>query len=217
MDLLLVKREIEIYILKYLQKAVADNEYKYSTFGKDAEPLMALGIKNYFIKKHNFLETDFVEAPGKNDFPDLKFNTKAVEFKCAKFNKEPGNDLGTLNSWPSKIDKFNDNIYYLFVSYDEVNGQVKIENVYFDKFYKFIGVNSAGLLKYREKDGNLRPKSWSDFTTNKSYFNSLENFKKALVLTDEYRSARIVNKHIIKMNKSDLKKLYLNLHKQFKK
>lgn len=217
MDLLLVKRKLEKYILKYLQKAVTFNEYKYSTFGKDAEPLIASSIKEYFMIKYNFLPTDFIEALGKNEFPDLKFNTKAIEFKCAKSNEPPGNDLGTLNSWPKKISQYNDNIYYVFVAYDEEDGQVKIKNVYFDKFYKFIGVNSAGFLKYREKDGNLRPKSWSDFATSKSYFDSLEDFKEALVLTDEYRSARIVDKHIKKMNKSDLKKLYLKLHKEFKK
>lgn len=214
MDLLLIKNEIEDYVLKYLQKAVVDNEYNYSTFGKIAEPLMARGVKDFFMKKHGFLETDFFEAPDKNAFPDLKFNTIAIEFKCAKIDKGPGNDMGTLNSWPEKIRLYGDNIFYLFVAYDEVKGTVEIKKVFFDKFYKFIGKNSDNLLKYREKDGNLRPKSWRDFFSNQIYFNSLKDFGDAFEETESYRSARIVKKHLEKMNISDLRELYTVLDKK---
>lgn len=118
MNLIGIKDQAEYFILIHLQKAVLDNEYDYSTFGKIAEPLVARIIKKYFIERHKCSEEDFYESPNKNIFPDLRYKNIAIEFKCAISDDAPGNDMGTLNSWPKKITTYNDNIYYpeLFIT-----------------------------------------------------------------------------------------------------
>jgi hypothetical protein len=58
-------------------------------------------------------------------------------------------------------------------------------------FYKFLGLNKDGLLKYREKDGNLRPKNFDEISPVKSF----DQFKKLFKKTVIYRSRRIIKKH----------------------
>ena len=64
-------------------------------------------------------------------------------------------------------------------------------------------------MKYREKDGNLRPKSWNDFSSNKSYVANYSDFRKQLAETDDYRAYRIISKKIkqISSNKDLMDKL----------
>ena len=59
-------------------------------------------------------------------------------------------------------------------------------------FYEFLDLNADGFLRYREKDGNLRPKDFDDLSPVKT----LEQFEKLLPETVPYRSKRIIKKHI---------------------
>lgn len=73
--------------------------------------------------------------------------------------------------------------------------------------YKFVGrrnEKSKILTKYREKDGNLRPKNWEDFDNSTSYFNSLEEFRKALLLTQKYRSLQLILKNLETLSTDEL-------------
>lgn len=100
--------------------------------------------------------------------------------------------MGTLNEWPNKLKKFKgENIYYIFVTYNFNDTIKEILNVEIAPFYHFLGVNSDGFLKYREKDGNLRPK---DFGT-KPPIETLKQFEQLFNKTIIYRSKRIIKKH----------------------
>ena len=106
--------------------------------------------------------------------------------------KNSNNDMGTLNNWLSKIKKFgNENIYYVFVIYKFNNVTKEITDVQIAPFYKFIGLNKVGLLSYREKDGNLRPKD----LFGESQITSFEQFNRLFKKTIVYRSKRIIKKH----------------------
>ena len=193
-------------ILVYLKKIVNGEDFNYRTFGTDIEEhLTAVLIK--LFKEGGFIKSgkDYIVAPDKNYFPDLELKTKpplAIEFKSGNSSqyrkgkwvtvKNSENDMGTLNKWPLKIAKFGgENIYYIFVFYN-FNDKIKdVLNVEIAPFFKFIGLSSSKVLKYREKDGNLRPK---DFKIEPP-IKTLKQFEELFIKTVVYRSKRIIKKH----------------------
>lgn len=191
------KNELTCYIKARLTEFVKNKDnYSYETFGKVIETEISGILESYLIDKFKYKKDDFRTAKTKNDFPDFTIikTNQAVEYKTASITEHPDNDMGTLNSWPEKIKSFGDEIYCIFTKYHENNGRITIENVYFDKMYKFIGLIEDGHLKYREKDGNLRPKSWNDFDKDIGCKSQIE-FVKRLQETEKYRSYRIIKKH----------------------
>jgi len=193
-------------ILIYLKKIVENENFNYRTFGTAIEEhltdiLTKIFAKGGFIKSEN----DYIVAPNKNYFPDFELKTSpslAIEFKSGNKSqqrkgewvtvKNSENDMGTLNEWPKKIKKFGgENIYYIFVFYNFNDHANEVLRVEIAPFYKFLGLNSGRLLKYREKDGNLRPKNFEV----KSPISSLNQFEQLLNKTIIYRSKRIIKKH----------------------
>lgn len=148
-------------------------------------------------------------ARNKNDFPDLTLFRQfdiAVEVKAgnrSEYNDKTkdwlvcnnsNNDLGTLNSWPDKIKQFGgENIYFVFIEYDFTNKRQEIVDIKIDHFYRFVGMNEVGLLSYREKDGNLRPKNFDAPPPIETF----EQFRSLLRPTVIYRSKNIIQKHIV--------------------
>jgi len=193
-------------ILSYLKKVVGSKVFGYRTFGTAIEEhLTAVIVKiltdGGFIKN----SADYAVSPNKNYFPDFELKTippLAIEFKSGNKSqyrngrwvtvKNSENDMGTLNEWPRKIEKFGgNNIYYIFVIYNFKDKVKDVLDVEVAPFYQFIGLNKGKLLKYREKDGNLRPK---DFGT-KPPIKTLKQFEELFSKTIVYRSKRIIKRH----------------------
>lgn len=230
-----LKENIEMFegLLEYLntnlkQKIVDGGYNSYEIFGKEAEPPISDTIEEFL--KDSEIEYTARRASNKNDFPDLEITingTKyALEHKSGACNikgknkASSANDMGTINAYPNKIKKYGDNIYCTFVKYSVSDDDtITVENVYFDKIYTFIGKGTGfdNQLQYREKDGNLRPKTWDDMENNNTYFPDLDSFKKALKKTDQYRSERIVKKHIDKLDENSLKKIRSHINQKLKK
>ena len=100
--------------------------------------------------------------------------------------------MGTLGEWPKRIIKFGGkNIYYIFVIYEFDEKTKQVKNIEIAPFYEFLGLNKARVLKYREKDGNLRPKNFDA----KPPIKTFEQFEQLLNKTVVYRSKRIIKKH----------------------
>lgn len=193
-------------ILSHLRNIIKKGSFNYRTFGVSIEPYISDIIVKIF-RENNFIkdQKDYKLAPDKNYFPDFELKTKpslAIEYKSGneiklekgkwKICKNSNNDMGTLNTWLTKIKKFgSENIYYIFVIYKLNNITKEITDIQIASFYKFIGLNKVGLLSYREKDGNLRPKDFFE----KSPINSFEQFNKLFKKTIIYRSKRIIKKH----------------------
>lgn len=193
-------------ILDYLRDVIKKGSFNYRTFGTSIEPYISDVIIEIF-KKNKFIknESDYKLAPNKNYFPDFELKTTpllAIEYKSGSeiklvkgrwvICKNSNNDMGTLNTWLKKIKKFGGkNIYYIFVIYKLNNVTKEITDIQIAPFYKFIGLNKKGLLSYREKDGNLRPKN---FLKNSPII-SFEQFDKLFEKTVIYRSKRIIKKH----------------------
>ena len=200
-------------MLSYLNKIVSDKDFSYRTFGTAIEEhltdvLVKIFTEGGFIKS----KSDYVIAPNKNYFPDFELKITpniAIEFKSGNKNqyrkekwvavKNSENDMGTLNEWPRKISKFGgENIYYIFVIYN-FNDKIKeVLDVVVAPFYQFIGLNSDGLLKYREKDGNLRPKNFGV----EPLIKTLKQFEELLNKTIIYRSKRIIKRHRLIIKKT---------------
>ena len=207
----------ERLILKHLKEVIKIKSFNYKTFGVDIEDyisdiLIKIFKENKLVKDKN----DYKLAPHKNHFPDFELKTSpslAIEYKSGNVIKlskgrwvnckNSNNDMGTLNSWPEKIKKFErENIYYIFVIY-KLNKQFKkIIDVQIAPFYEFIGLNKDGMLRYREKDGNLRPKDFYE----KSLINSFKQFNDLFKKTCDYRSRRIIKKHQKILRSISLKK-----------
>lgn len=193
-------------ILSYLKKVVSSKHFNYRTFGTAIEDYLIIVLIKIF-KEAGFIrdKKDYKIAPHKNYFPDFELKTLppvAVEFKSGNKSqnrngkwtnvKNSENDMGTLNDWPRRIDKFGGgNIYYIFVIYNFNDQTEEVQDVEIAPFYKFVGLNKNRLLKYREKDGNLRPK---DFDAD-SPIRTLEQFEGLFNKTNIYRSKRIIKKH----------------------
>lgn len=179
----------------------------YEIFGKEAESPISDAIEGY-LRSRGVMYTAH-RAKTKNDFPDLEIEIAgikyALEHKAAVYDfkgelkSSAANDMGTINAYPEKIQKYGDRIYCTFVKYVVLpDNSIQIADVYFDKIYVFIGQGTGfdGQLRYREKDGNLRPKSWADMAAGKTYFSDLSSFQTALSETDAYRSQRIIRKKL---------------------
>jgi len=201
----LVSSELEIK--KALIKSVSGKNYSYKTFGSQVEDHASDALIEVF-KKKGFIKrkSDYKPAPNKNYFPDFTLLSVkpnlAIDFKSGNHSqlrkgkwrevKNSENDLGTLNSWPGKLKKFGgNNIYFVFIHYNFDGKEKKILGVEIHPFFKFLGLNTAGLLKYREKDGNLRPKNFGS----QPKVTSLIRFNDLIGKTICYRSKRIINKH----------------------
>lgn len=187
---------LQDFLMEKLKDLPSQKSFDYTVFGKEIENYITSALIKYFKNKnmHNYKI-----APDKNYFPDFEIPGEIVlEIKAARNNANPENDMGTLNSWDEKLEKFGDSIYYIFIKYEcDDSGIVnKINNIYIDKVYNFIGINSAKTLKYREKDGNLRPKSWDDFQNGKNYVKDYNDFISMLKKTDGYRAYRITVKKL---------------------
>ncbi|WP_434290227.1 hypothetical protein [Clostridium botulinum] len=206
------------FIKQNLQSKVeAAGLNKYEIFGKEVEDPISDLIEEYL--NYNNISYIAKRAENKNEFPDLKLiidgKKYAFEHKAGEV-KNNANDLGTLNAYPEKIEKYGDNIYCVYIKYSKAtqNNSIIINDVYFDKIYRFIGktAKAHGILKYRKKDGNLRPKSWGDFTNNTVYFNTLAEFESAIPKTVKYRAEKLVLQHIESLDQDSLKDIlnYIN-------
>ena len=178
--------------------------FSYETFGKEIEPFVLDSLIEVFNKSG---QKKLRKAKNKNEFPDLTVTLSdgllAADIKTGNhFKKSNGrwvscnnsnNDLGTIRSWPDKLQKFGgDNIFFIFVEYSITDTLHQVEEIRIAPFYKFLDISSHGLLKYRKKDGNLRPK---DFDA-PSPIDSVEKFTVLLKATEIERAKSIIEEHI---------------------
>lgn len=155
---------------------------------------------------------------GKNRLADSEINLNGdlilLSIKSAQTGKTPANDLGTFNSYESKKKRYAA-AYEVWISYGNKNTNKVITHVFFNRSYFFVGKHqTAGGVDYREKDGNMRPKSWAKFVANKPEW-KYEDFEKAFNKSQTYRANRLVLKHLGYASELDRLILLLRLIKEF--
>jgi len=209
-------------IILHLQKTIRTHDFDYKTFGTAIEDFVLNEVIDILKEEKIILgKDDFKRAENKNEFPDLRIIKPcllALEVKSGNHSRKKGgqwiacknsnNDMGTLNMWTKKIKEFGgENIYYIFIEYNFNDSVKEILDVKVKPFYEFLIYSESRILRYREKDGNLRPK---DFDSQPKIISAKE-FEGLLLKTRWYRSSRIIKKHIKSLPEEQLDKLYKEL------
>lgn len=192
--------------VKNIQPLV-NQSFKYETFGKDIED----PIQNYLQQSLQNVNLKF--APNKNYYPDVEIvdYDLSIDIKCGSTKAKKGgvfetvvnsnNDFGTLNSWITKKLKQTSKHYIIFIRYtpDQEGKNIVIDEVYFNPIYYFVGMNNDALY-YREKDGNLRPKNFSEFDS--TQIKDYKHFERCLLNTEKIRSKKICQKKFAYLKKT---------------
>jgi hypothetical protein len=195
--------ELNIYLQHNIPKyniEIKNDKYNYETFGKTFELFLINDLHSNF--SHTKI-SDF--AKNKNEYPDIKIPEydMAIDIKCGNsFVKcknlfQPScnshNDYGTISSWlTTKLRSFKHH-YIIFIQYTINDNDKYINNIYFNPVYYYVGRRND-TLSYREKDGNLRPKSFQHF--HQPCCNDIDEFETLLVKTNIVRNKTIALKKI---------------------
>ena len=144
----------------------------------------------------NISEKNIKKTTSKSVYPDLKirFNGKdyAIDVKSGEAGRNPWYDIGRLDTYEeSHLEKYAGE-YCITVKWKN-HGDPKVLAIFIEPTYKSVGYRATynGVL-YRPYDGKLRPKSWSEFETNYSYWKDLEHFKIGLKAAKLHRQIRFI-------------------------
>lgn len=204
------------YTKDQINTDVRSKGISYHTSGKAFEGMVIKTVLDFLKNNEEIRLVDFHEAKTKTEWPDLWVVTEwkkateklFIEIKAGDSSANPENDLGTLRSlWKEHILKDLglsnlERLFMLFVKYSKESGKItKIDEVYIGHYFHFIGnrkVGSLDILKYRKKDGNLRPVSWEEMKRIRVEGikkEELTSFLKKYYLATIYRSMSIVKEH----------------------
>jgi hypothetical protein len=156
----------------------------------------------------------------KNRLADLAIvltdGTVEVSIKAARRRQNPENDMGTFRDHPNRKKLFVAS-FTLFGRYDDSGPAITVERVFFDRTYRFVGKSTLvdGGVKYRKKDGNMRPKPWAMFDSGKAYWNTDEEFEAAMKKSQQYRATSLVKEYIQDMTDDEQRLLYEELKGKF--
>jgi len=157
----------------------------------------------------------------KNRLADLALalggKTIEISIKTARASANPENDMGTFREHPVRRKLF-DASFTLWVRYDDSGESIKTDRVFFDRTWRFIGKSSlVDGVKYRKKDGNMRPQPWAMFDAGTSYWETEEKFQAAITRSEVYRASELINEHLRDLSEEDQRLLYERLKEKFGK
>ena len=106
--------------------------------------------------------------------------------------------------------------FTVWVRYEDAGETLRAERVFFDRSWRFVGKSTlVDGVKYRKKDGNMRPKSWAMFESGKSPWKSEEDFEAAVKRAETYRANEVVKEYLGDLSEEDQKLLHDRLHEKF--
>jgi hypothetical protein len=142
-------------------------------------------------------------------------NTIEVSIKAARAGENPENDMGTFRDHPNREKLFAAS-FTLWVRYFDEGGKLRAERVFFDRTWRFVGKSTlVDGVKYRKKDGNMRPKPWAMFDSGKAYWQSEEEFELAVKRSETYRANELVKEYLTDLSEDDQRLLHERLHEKF--
>jgi len=157
----------------------------------------------------------------KNRLADLAVicgtNLIEISIKAARRSANPENDMGTFHDHPARKKIFADS-FTLWVRYDDSGKVIKCDRVFFDKTWRLVGKSSlVDGVKYRKKDGNLRPKPWAMFDSGEAFWKTEEEFEAAVKRAETYRANELIKEHLQDLSEQDQRLLYERLREKFGK
>ena len=142
-------------------------------------------------------------------------NTIEISIKAARAGENPENDMGTFRDHPNRERLFTAS-FTLWVRYQDKGETLQSERVFFNRTWRFVGKSTlVDGVKYRKKDGNLRPKPWSMFDSGQAYWQSKEEFELAVQRSETYRATELVKEYLSDLSEDDQKLLHERLHEKF--
>ena len=143
----------------------------------------------------------------KNRLADLAVvcGTNIIEtsIKAALALANPENDLRTFRDHPNRKKLFVGS-FTLWVRYEDSQGQIKCDRGFFDRTWRFVGkLSLVDGVKYRKKDGNMRPKPWTTFDSGGSFWKSETNFEAAVERAELYRANDLIKEYLDDLSDSD--------------
>ncbi len=142
-------------------------------------------------------------------------NTIEVSIKAARNTGQPENDMGTFRDHENRKKLFAAS-FTVWVRYEDKAGAMRAERVFFDRTWRFVGKSTlVDGVKYRKKDGNMRPKSWAMFDSGKAWWASEPEFEAAVKRAETFRANELVKEHLSDLSEDDQKLLHERLHEKF--
>ena len=144
-------------------------------------------------------------------------NTIEVSIKTARNSGQPENDMGTFRDHQNRRKQFAA-AFTVWVRYEDKGGALWAERVFFDRSWRFVGKSTlVDGVKYRKKDGNMRPKSWAMFDSGKAFWKTEDDFEAAVKRAETFRANELVKEHLSDLSEEDQKLLHDQLHEKFEK
>lgn len=144
-------------------------------------------------------------------------NTIEISIKAARRVENPENDMGTFHDHPNREKLFVAS-FTVWVRYENWGEDLRAERVFFDRTWRFVGKSMlVDGVKYRKKDGNMRPKPWAMFEAGNAYWQSEEEFELAVKRSELYRANELVKEYLTDLSEDDQKLLHDRLHEKFGK
>jgi hypothetical protein len=142
-------------------------------------------------------------------------NVIEVSIKAARRSANPENDMGTFREHPARKQGFTDS-FTLWVRYDDAGQAIKCDRVFFDRTWRFVGKSAlVDGVKYRKKNGNMRPQPWTMFDAGKSYWPNETAFEAAVKRAELFRANELIKEHLDDLSESDQRLLYHRLKEKF--
>lgn len=138
-----------------------------------------------------------------------------ISIKSARRGANPENDMGTFRDYPNRK-AFFAAAFTVWVRYEDAGEAIKCDRVFFDRTWRFVGKSTlVDGVKYRKKDGNMRPKSWAMFESGKSFWNSEAEFEAAVNRAQVFRANELIKEYLEDLSEADQRMLYERLKQQF--
>ncbi len=136
----------------------------------------------------------------KSTYPDIKISNKeglfAIDLKANEDTKDPWFDMARLDTFVKRrIEKYVEE-WELVVKYRTSDG--KFIQAYFELFRDAAGIRTeCNGVKFRPKDGNIRPKTWADFDSGKTHWDTKEKFLAGIESSLKHRWKINIIKHLV--------------------
>lgn len=193
-------------------KALTSGTEDYITAWKKLQDVAAIEIIK--VLKRILPDSEISSPTSKSTYPDIKIINNegnfAIDIKANESSKDPWFDMARLDTMiEERINKY-DEEWELVIKYDSSNG--KFVCCYFNLFREVVGIrNECNGIKYRPYDGKVRPKTWSDFSTNTIYWHTKEGFIEGIEKSLKHRWKENIKTHLIPKLSEEEKDEFKNL------
>jgi hypothetical protein len=195
----------------------------YTTVWRQFEDMVVVGLREILPRHIPELTAKHFDAGEsgreKNRLADFAIvcgtNTIEISIKSARNTGQPENDLGTFRDYENRQRQFVAS-FAVFVRYADHGETLQAERVFFDRSWRFVGKSAlVDGVKYRKKDGNMRPKSWRMFDSGAAFWETEADFEAAVKRAEIFRANELVKEYLDDLSEEDQRLLHERLHEKF--